>query len=379
MEIISLSETHLQDHPSSTIYPYELVLAIDSSIKIYTSDEISLRTSGLLGDRNIVISPKPAIGVELTLIPDGGFVYSSPTASMEDTVSSFSALSSKAEIILDQLNEILEASGDDIDGAVIALKDSLKRFNTSLTSAEDMQLFQTIKDGVQALGTAMNKLDENQFFDHISDVFGNLAQTTQALNDDGGLTKAIDSISCLCDSVSRISDHFEDIWPSLEQGINDFSEAIGHVRGFTTDLKNRQGNLGKFLNDDGLYLQARGILTKVETLMDDVNHYGVLFHLNRSWQRQRTRRANRLAELCTAQQFRNYFQEELTQIDTSFGRVSMLLDKVDCDPLIASPLNDQQFSSAFSELLRRVQGVEERLQEYNSNLDRDGECVCIEE
>src|SRR5437762_3001518 len=34
------------------IYAYELTLAIDSSIKVYNSDKILLRTAGLLGERS---------------------------------------------------------------------------------------------------------------------------------------------------------------------------------------------------------------------------------------------------------------------------------------------------------------------------------------
>jgi len=51
------------------IYFYQLVLKIDSRVKVYDTDEISIETSGLLGEKSIAITPKPAPkGITPTLI-----------------------------------------------------------------------------------------------------------------------------------------------------------------------------------------------------------------------------------------------------------------------------------------------------------------------
>ena len=42
------------------VYIYELTLKIDSGVIVYTTDEISAMTSGLLGERQVLITPKPA-------------------------------------------------------------------------------------------------------------------------------------------------------------------------------------------------------------------------------------------------------------------------------------------------------------------------------
>src|SRR5689334_19466886 len=49
--------------PSSDIlghlYYYQLELKIDSHVKVYDTDEITVQTSGLLGEKSIAIIPKP--------------------------------------------------------------------------------------------------------------------------------------------------------------------------------------------------------------------------------------------------------------------------------------------------------------------------------
>ena len=40
-------------------YSYELILALDSSVSVYCTDLIEMRTSGLLGEKSIAIIPQP--------------------------------------------------------------------------------------------------------------------------------------------------------------------------------------------------------------------------------------------------------------------------------------------------------------------------------
>ena len=61
----------------------------------------------------------------------------------------------------------------------------------------------------------------------------------------------------------------------------------------------------------------------MDTMMNDVNHYGVLFHLNKSWQRTRVKRISEMNALETPDSFKNYFQKEVDQINTSMARLSM--------------------------------------------------------
>src|SRR3990167_9348041 len=51
------------------IYYFQLVLKIDSSVHVYDTDEITVQTSGLLGEKSIAIIPKvPPKGVTPKLV-----------------------------------------------------------------------------------------------------------------------------------------------------------------------------------------------------------------------------------------------------------------------------------------------------------------------
>ena len=102
--------------------------------------------------------------------------------------------------------------------------------------------------------------------------------------------------------------------------------------------------------------------------MNDINHYGLLFHLDKNWQRLRARRLNLLCKLRSPQEFRNYFNDEIDQISTSLSRVSMVLENQGCVQMAPRLVQDYQFSKVFAELLRRVKQVEEELKLYNIQL-----------
>ena len=43
----------------------------------------------------------------------------------------------------------------------------------------------------------------------------------------------------------------------------------------TRDLSTGSGTLGRFLHTDDFYLRLNSLFGKAETLMNDVNHYGI--------------------------------------------------------------------------------------------------------
>lgn len=119
---------------------------------------------------------------------------------------------------------------------------------------------------------------------------------------------------------------------------------------------------------DDLYLQFVSIINKVETLADDINHYGVLFNLDKDWQKLRARRANLLMTLSTPQQFRNFFNDEIDRITTSLSRVSRVMEETECIDPCGQLGEDRNFLKVFAELLRRVNVLEKNLENYNQQL-----------
>ena len=117
-------------------------------------------------------------------------------------------------------------------------------------------------------------------------------------------------------------------------------------------------------------------MSKAETIMDDINHYGLLFNNDKGWQRLRARRMNLLVKLENPAEFYNFFNDEVNRISTSLSRVTSVLN--DTYGFCAPPdlLCDPCFESVFADLLRRIEGLEENIKLYNQQLVSEREKCC---
>jgi phospholipid/cholesterol/gamma-HCH transport system substrate-binding protein len=109
-------------------------------------------------------------------------------------------------------------------------------------------------------------------------------------------------------------------------------------------------------------------MSKLETVLDDINHYGLMFQSDKGWQRLRARRMNLLQKLCSPQEFRNYFNDEINQISTSLSRVYTVLNEIENDPCTCDVMQDKEFTKVFSDLMRRVSMLEEEVRMYNTQI-----------
>lgn len=295
------------------IYLYELDLRVDSKVNVYNSDEISVRTSGLLGERNIEISPMaPARGVILKQV-DEKVIYAVETGSVEDT-----------------FRNVKEAT-DKFDAAMVAITNTL------------------------------NKIRDEKIVENVSEAVKHFVSITQALDDPKDLTEIVKNVHTLTVRVN-------DSWTRVDKAINDIDQAAVNTNEYVTRLSSAEGSFNKLFFKEDLYLRLNSLLSKGETIFDDINHYGLFFHNDKGWQRLRARRLNILQKLSTPQEFRNYFNDEIDQISTSISRVSMILDKSSCDPYCYDRMQDCEFKKVFAELMRRVTMLEEEVRMYNTQL-----------
>jgi len=274
------------------IYLYELVMQVDSSVNVFNSDEVSLRTSGLLGERSVAITPLPPEEGEQLFVVNDKVIYANEVGTVEETFKEFKEVADRFDTALDKINDFLD------------------------------------------------QMKEEDIIKTISDTAKNIRDITEALN------KPAD-------------------WSKL---FADATETLSNIRSISENIDKGKGTLGRLFSTDELYLRFTSILNKGETVMDDINHYGLLFHLDKGWKRLRARRMNLLQRLCSPQEFRNYFNDEIDQITTSLSRVGMVLDKTECSPMWECLIDDCEFSKVFAELLRRVEGMEEALKMYNEQL-----------
>lgn len=324
-EVIGISEVkegrNAKADANGKIYFYDLTLRVDSGVQVFNTDEISARTSGLLGEKNVEITPlAPRPGIESIELNDKQVIYAEMTGSVEETFKEFKEAADKLELALDAATDIMNRIRD---GNLV---------EKITKSAEN----------VESITTALNKPEE------WSDIIHNVQKLAQNVNTS---------------------------WTNVDKTINTFNDAaenakslLGKGHEVIVNVSEGQGTLGRILVSDDLYLRTNSIMSKMETIMDDINHYGLLFSSDKGWQRLRARRLNLLQQLCTPQEFRNYFNDEIDQISTSLSRVYMVMNEVEGNPCCCDLMQDREFTKVFAELMRRISMLEEEVRMYNTQV-----------
>jgi phospholipid/cholesterol/gamma-HCH transport system substrate-binding protein len=284
---------------------------------MYNTDVISSKTSGLLGEKSVAITPKPLKAGEPLIIVNDQILFADESGGVEDT-----------------LNEIRKVTTT-FDTVMISLTDSINEI-------KNQKIWETAGDtlrNVHDITAALNKPDE------LAETLINLRDTTARL------LKSFDTIDSILVSGQKIGSNSERIVKGILEG---------------------EGSLGRILRRDEFYVNTNALLAKANTILNDINHYGLLFSSDKGWQRLRARRMNLLNQLSTPQEFRNYFNDELDQVATSLSRVSNVLEETEslgpCFNLVAN----SEYAKVFGELLRRVATLDESIKMFNLQLvERD--------
>jgi phospholipid/cholesterol/gamma-HCH transport system substrate-binding protein len=288
------------------VYLYELELLVDSKVRTYNTDQISLRTSGLLGEKSVEITPQPPKpGQKLRLIQDE-IIFADQSGSVEETFKEFKELSDKIEGTLDSLK------------------------------------------------FAIDDLNKRQIWEKIADTAENLRQITDSLNKPEQWTAMIDNA--------------EEITKSLKGSAGKLGQTIDNTVAITDHIKRGKGTIGELVMNDDLYLRTTSIMSKGETVVDDISHYGLLYQNDKRWQKVRARRANLITRLSCPQEFRNYFNDELDEITAAMGRISMVIQDTEYQECCGCFYEDYEFRKVFAELMRRVKMMEESLKLYSQQV-----------
>ncbi|MCH9626641.1 MAG: hypothetical protein S4CHLAM2_02670 [Chlamydiales bacterium] len=288
---------HPRESPSDefgNLYIYELTLKVDSTVHVYSYDEIVFATSGLLGEKSIAIVPKAA--------PPGA------PPPQEVTQEVLFARST------DKLDQILHQ----ISGVSDSLTDTMEGVNTFL---------------------AVNTNDFNQ---------------------------TLKSISGAADQVKVFVADVND-----QKVVNQINEGLASIHQIT----NGEGTIGKLIHSDSLYLQLSGLMCKVDTLLNDINHYGLLFQYDKGWQRTRTARMNQMKKLCSPCDFYNYFDHEVCEISVTMNRLGQVIQTMECREI---PVQSECFAEGVRRLMSQVECLQDSLKTYTEMLTGTycQECYC---
>lgn len=330
-EIVSMNEIHeAREQPTDElgrVYFYQLQLDIDSCVKVYNTDEISIQTSGLMGEKSIAITPKaPPKGVTPRQISNQP-IYADSVDPIQNAMLDFSDLASQMEETFHRASDWLKDHGEEVA--------------TTVRSA----------------GNAMNEMDQALAVYNQADLTHDLQKTIR------GFSGALDQFHLAMEQMQS-----KQTFKNTGVVMQNLKSATHSLDVAAEDISKGKGTLGRLITDDDLYLQLNAVMTKANGLMNDVNQYGVLFHLNKQWQRTHVQKASKLNALNTPESFRAYFQNEVDDINSSMTRISMLIEKAENSPERERIMQSDDFKVDFADLLRRVDELSDNLRLYNQQL-----------
>lgn len=324
-EIYHARETQPSDE-LGRLYFYQLTLKIDSNVHVYSTDEIMIQTSGLMGEKSIAIVPKtPAKGTFPEMITDKTPFYAESVDPIENTITRLSNIGDKLDDTVDLVKNWFEKNEEGLSVAISSFGSAMTQIDIATKALNEHDLIPQLKEGTTALTSSLQKVDT------------------------------------ILDSMNQ-----NGVFENLGQAVTNIKLASSSFDQVCQDITSGRGTFGRLMQNDDMYLRLSAIMSKADTMMNDINHYGILFHLNKGWQRTRTKQMALLSDLNTPAQFKDYFQTEIDQINTAMARLSMVIDKTQDEPQKVT--EDPKFRQDFAELLRKVKEMSDNLHLYNEQL-----------
>lgn len=345
------------------IYPYELSLAIDPTVPVYNVDEITIVNGGTLEKVVKMVEITPLIakpGKEYALITDE-FVYGRSAQSLETLLGEIAETSKPFKKVLQAVlnTQLIEKMGKAVE--------HMSDIGEALNDPEAWSSFVTnISVFFDRLVSSWSDVDE--FLKNITAISEKVHQGEGSLGQLLMQDALYKNFYGSTNNLQAITDQILSGQGSLGQLLmqdtlyKNFYGSTNNLQAITDKILSGHGMLGKILMTDETYLKANVLMNKADVILNDVNHYGVLFHLNKSWQRARARRINLLQRLQTAQEFSNYFNDELSEIFTSLHRVGMVLQSAEDN---CAPFNPCALHQVLQELLLQVNALQEEVRSYN--------------
>ncbi|HRW58284.1 MAG TPA: MlaD family protein [Chlamydiales bacterium] len=320
------------------VYFYEVTLQLDSSVQVFNTDEVTIQTTGLLGEKTIGIIPKaPKKGIKPIRIKNQ-ILYGNAIAPLEYAVHQINDVTEEIEDFTKNVNVWFVENESNLSKAVESFSSTMSETSIAFKNFNE-------KNIIDSVATSIDLFKQNMQLVH---------QSLTEIQDD--------------DVVNKLNQIISNFVPVSETLQIDGCQFMQNINAISSDISNGQGTLGKLIKEDDMYLRFVAILSKVDTLMNDINHYGLLFQYDKKWQRIRTKRANLLQALNSPKEFKGYFENEVDQVTTSLARISILLEKAECEKEKEKIMESIPFKRDFKTLLIKVESLLDSLKLYNEEL-----------
>ncbi len=299
-------------------YTYELILAIDSSVKVYSTDLIEIHTSGLLGEKSIAIVPQPFPPGEKPKSVIGSVIYAQSADPLVSTLKTVAEAASEVARTMSTISSILEENQDQINSTIQNLSTTLEEVTQLVYQANQLDIVGSFNRAAIDISKMMN--NTNQLVDQIRS------------------TNIVDKVDSAATNLVYITEQISD----------------------------GKGTLGKLVNDPTLYLEAVGVMERVNELIYSLNNYGLLFHRNSRWKEAQKAKIQAMEALGSPDAFKQAFEKEMSQINQSLEKVSNMIDQADMGD--EEIIDSNEFKKYFYELLNEVNRLQNLIELYNQKV-----------
>lgn len=321
-EVVGITQIFNSRSKSSDSYgrpfSYEVIIAVDSSVQVYSSDLIEIHTSGLLGEKSIAIVPQPFPKDEQPKSVIGGVIYAESADPLASTLKNVADAASEISRTMGNISSIIEENKDQITSTIQNISSALEEASNLLYQANQIDIVGSFNRAAIDISKMMN--NTNQLVDQVR-------------------------ASNIVEKVDAVTTNLVNI---------------------TNQISDGKGTLGKLINDPTLYLEAIGLIDRVSTLIYDLNHYGLLFHRNMRWKAAQKARIQQLDALRTPDAFKKAFEEEMDQINESLEKVSDMLEKAEMGD--EEIVDSNEFKKYFYNLLNEVNRLQNLIELYNQKV-----------
>jgi phospholipid/cholesterol/gamma-HCH transport system substrate-binding protein len=328
------------------LYMWELELAVDSSVQVYTSDEVATNTSGLFGEKTIAIRPKaPKKGQTSVPLKQDEIIYAKSSDFLATLMRTVDELGGKVGSAADAITDILAYSREPLHAALVAVGDAAQGIAQVASDVQERQLVATVDSGMRHLDSILGALDQPE----------ELAATLHNTHE-------------LTGNFAEVGRRMRDSWPKVDAALSAFSETLVSIGSIARRIDRGEGLAGKLVTSDALYNRIVHLVDQANDLLGSMGQHGLLFHLNRGWQREQTERRDLVHQIRTPEQLSSYFNAELDGLAISVSRLCEQLTVAREERDYCGQEGNPELEAAACDVLQQVEQLEKDLDLINQAL-----------
>ena len=226
-----------------------LMMELSSDVPVYQDAVIRKQTQSMLGNAIVALEPGSSRSVP---IASGGVIRNVVSSSgMEQAFGSIDELAKEMQSFMKNLNSIMDERG-----GYTAIEDilNISRDTVADTSRMVKVNLALLQESLENIAVITERLEGNSSTD--------LQDLSSILRNTAGITEKVDRL------LAQQNGRIEDTMVSLQASIQNLNASLESIKNVTARIERGEGNVGKLINDEELYVKIDNVVTEVNDFID---------------------------------------------------------------------------------------------------------------